>query len=62
MLYSFVMLKVGALSFSVRTIFLKNNRNHFLHNLPTVWKLLNEMNLLPLVMSSVLVVKDNFAN
>ena len=27
------MLKVGALSFSVRTIFLKNNRNHFLHNL-----------------------------
>ena len=29
------MLKVGALSFSVKTSFLKNNRNHFLHNLPT---------------------------
>ena len=29
------MLKVGTLSFSVRTIFLKNNRNHFLHKLPT---------------------------
>ena len=56
------MLKVGALSFSAKTIFLKNNRNHFLHNLPTVWKLLNEMNPLPLVMSSVLVVMDNFVH
>ena len=56
------MLEVDALSFSVKTIFLKNKRNHSLHNLPTEWKLLNKMNLLPLVMSSVLVVKDNLVH
>ena len=44
------MLKVGTLSFSVKTIFLKNNRNHFLHNLPAVWKLLNEMNPCKLIL------------
>ena len=52
------MLKVGALSFSVKTIFLRITGITFYITCP----LLNEMNPLPLVMSSVLVVNDNFVH